>query len=183
MGNCCASSSNPELIQQREYIPTEDDPEFIDEEEFNQASWAEEANDDEHDDATSTATTRNNTPFEGTPLNETTITMMLPLVDPRLVSLLDFFRQLSVRRKDIFNEIIPVHRQDFEAIFSKMRTVQRVEKKNSKMGGIVRQRSLSFGDAQSLKSERCKVKPIDSGGKQPPTTGVGAGGSKPAGSK
>lgn len=115
-----------------------------------------------------------------------TKTRLLPLVDPRLVSLLDFFRQLYVRRKDIYYKIMPIHRKDLEIIFNKMGNTKELEKESSREI-MMRQRSMSFGDVEgSLRMERFKVKPIDSGTtivNVPPKDDQKGGGSKPTNSK
>ncbi|KAL2895857.1 AM-toxin synthetase AMT1 [Bienertia sinuspersici] len=189
MGNCCGTSSNTKFQLQDSDISPENH-EFL----HHQQEQEEEEENSQFDDliTETTSPTRSNTPFQFTPLNEitttrttpTTMVLLLPLVDPRLVSLLDFFRHLSVRRKDVFDKIMPVHRQDFESIFNEMKKVQQLEKQNSKMGGLTRRRSLSAGDEDGLKMERFKVKPIDSGGiKPPPKDNKGGRGIKIADSK
>ncbi|KNA21457.1 hypothetical protein SOVF_043000 [Spinacia oleracea] len=179
MGNCSGSSSK---LDMQDYIPEEDLHQ--EEEEDKQATIMRGSDDhcNNDDNIVNNSTTPSNTP---TPLNNeqlTTTTSMIPYdVDPRLVSLLDFFRQLQTRRKDIFNKVMPAHRQHLDAIFSEMRNVQQLKNKNSKMVGMVRQRSMSFGDEKSLKEERFKVKPIDSGGVQVQSPSDAKGGAAPAG--
>lgn len=104
-------------------------------------------------------------------------------LDPRLLSLLDFFRQLYARRSDIFKKIMPVHRQAFEDIFKGI-----LDQENQKRKRLAMQRSNSFSGVESVRPRRFKVKPIEAGGATPQDSGGGAGGSsndggtnKPAG--
>ncbi|CAO2833236.1 unnamed protein product [Amaranthus hypochondriacus] len=203
MGNCCGSSSMLDLEQNQPINrEAEHEQERKDEHEHEHEHERENKHEHEHDqhelehdddgdmETTSTIYSQSSTPFQRTPLNEmiSTKARLLPLVDPRLVSLLDFFRQLYVRRKDIYYKIMPIHRKDLEIILNKIGNTKESEKENSKQGEIMmRQRSMSFSDVEgSLRMERFKVKPIDSGTpivNVPPKDDQKGGGSKPTNSK
>jgi len=99
--------------------------------------------------------------------------------DPRLLSLLNFFRQLYARRNDVFKKIMPVHREAFEDIFKGI-----VDQENRKTKRLVMQRSNSFGGVESVRPRRFKVKPVEAGGATPQdsTSGTGGGGGGNVGS-
>ncbi|KAJ8445047.1 hypothetical protein Cgig2_022567 [Carnegiea gigantea] len=144
--------------------------------------------------ATFTVTARGNTPYMGTPDPMGTgsgSSSPCSRTDPRVLSLLEFFRQLYQRKKDVFKRIVPVRREVFEDIFHKMGIM---ESKKKKEKNVIVKRSSSFGDPESVRLSRFKVKPIDSGGATPSVGGAGAGAgggkggggggsNKPAGSK
>ncbi|GAB4855080.1 hypothetical protein Ancab_023663 [Ancistrocladus abbreviatus] len=49
------------------------------------------------------------------------------LMDPRLMSLLEFFRQLSVREKVLFRRRISIHREDFGELLNNMERSKEME--------------------------------------------------------
>ncbi|KAK9733243.1 hypothetical protein RND81_04G054100 [Saponaria officinalis] len=173
MGNFCGISSNKKHVsspipQDTELLPGELSTNIIDN--------------------TDTITTQSDTPFIVTPdplglgVGSSSPSDNMPrleFVDHRLLSLLEFFRQLHFRRRDIFKQIIPVHRQAFEDIFDKMNNTQEEEQQYKSEDNVL-QKSRSSED---LKLDRFKVKPIDSPNDKIKGGGSKPGGPKPAGSK
>ncbi|OWM87637.1 hypothetical protein CDL15_Pgr022750 [Punica granatum] len=129
-----------------------------------------------------------------------------PGIDPRL---LEFFKELQTRNKELFKKLFPkFHREDFAEFADHFQAICSEAKKRGagqarRSDDTVLQRSLSVnspriasrgigGDEEPLKLERFKVRMVDidgdAGGSNPPGSGGGAGGSgqsgpKPGGSK
>ncbi|KAK4367132.1 hypothetical protein RND71_015012 [Anisodus tanguticus] len=105
-------------------------------------------------------------------------------VDPRLIMLLDFFKDLYMKREEFFKKIFPFHHEDFIPIFEKIGVV--FPKKDQEMNNSFKRspsdsslnRSRGIDESQ-LKLEKFKVKTpeVKSGG------GGGGGSTKASGSK
>ncbi|CAN4114311.1 unnamed protein product [Withania somnifera] len=113
-------------------------------------------------------------------------------VDPRLIMLLDFFRDLYMKRGEFFKKIFPFHHEDFLPIFEKIGVVfsnnKDIQEKKFKINSFKRNPSdsslnKSRGiDESQLKLEKFKVKTpevISGGG----GASGGQGGTKVSGSK
>lgn len=117
-------------------------------------------------------------------------------VDPRLIILLDFFRDLHMKRGEFFKKIFPFHHEDFIPIFEKIGVVfsnnkdhqEKKFKSNSfkrspSDNSLNKSRGVDIDQSQ-LKLEKFKVKTPEvisggGGGGQ----GQGQGGAKESGSK
>ncbi|GMY23185.1 hypothetical protein FCV25MIE_18426 [Fagus crenata] len=89
-------------------------------------------------------------------------------IDPRLLTLLEFFRQLYVRRQEVFKKSIPDLHNEFSELFKKD-GAKLSQVKSGRMKVQTVQRSLSVGSPRELsqddlKLERFKVKTINLGG-------------------
>ncbi|MCD7457121.1 hypothetical protein HAX54_034254 [Datura stramonium] len=115
-------------------------------------------------------------------------------VDPRLIMLLHFFRDLYIKREEFFKKIFPFHHEDFIPIFDKIRAVHvfsnkdHDQEKKFKIDSFKRSPSDSSlnksrgidHELSQLKLEKFKVKTpevISGGGSG------GQGGTKASGSK
>ncbi|GMG99463.1 hypothetical protein Nepgr_001303 [Nepenthes gracilis] len=114
-------------------------------------------------------------------------------LDPRLISLLDFFRQLFVRRKDLFQSLISVHLEEFVELLKNMEKDRKVDSASvqflQRSHSVGATRGFQFGESD-LKLQRFKVKTLDiddlngggaggggkGGGTKPVTGGPGVGG-------
>ncbi|XP_070003319.1 uncharacterized protein LOC142165762 [Nicotiana tabacum] len=118
-------------------------------------------------------------------------------VDPRLIMLLDFFRDLYLKRGEFFKKIFPLDHEDFIPVFEKIGAVfsMKDQEKKSQIIGLERSPSESSLhrsrgiDESQLKLERFKVKTpeVQSGGGGGGGGGGGASGgqgsTKASGSK
>ncbi|PHU00244.1 hypothetical protein BC332_30031 [Capsicum chinense] len=119
-------------------------------------------------------------------------------VDPRLIMLLDFFRDLYMKRGEFFKKIFPFHHEDFIPIFDKIGVVfsnNKDQEKKFKINSFKRSPSdsslnKSRGidiDQSKLKLEKFKVKTPEvlsgGGGGGSGGQGLGQGGTKASGSK
>ncbi|KAA8534520.1 hypothetical protein F0562_032037 [Nyssa sinensis] len=95
-------------------------------------------------------------------------------VDPRLLRLLKFFRELCTERREFFKKIFPGLHDEFEDVFKKIDGIK-ARKKGMRVQTM--QRSLSLGsprtpkhgDDSTLRLERFRVRTLD-------LSGVGQGG-------
>lgn len=89
-------------------------------------------------------------------------------VDPRLLTVLEFFRQLYVRRQEVFETSFPDLHREFDELFKKHGAkLSQVKSGRVKVKTI--QKSLSVGSSREisgddLKLERFKVKTVVVGG-------------------
>uniref|UniRef100_M1CLV2 Uncharacterized protein n=1 Tax=Solanum tuberosum TaxID=4113 RepID=M1CLV2_SOLTU len=118
-------------------------------------------------------------------------------VDPRLIMLLDFFRDIYMKRGEFFKKIFPFHHEDFIPIFEKIGVVfsnNKDQEKKFKINSFNRSPSdnslnKSRGidiDSSQLKLEKFKVKTpevISGGGGDGDSGGQGQGSTKASGSK
>jgi hypothetical protein len=89
-------------------------------------------------------------------------------VDPRLLTVLEFFRQLYVRRQEVFATSFPDLRREFDELFKK-HGAKLSQAKSGRVKVKTIQRSLSVGSSREisgddLKLERFKVKTVVVGG-------------------
>ncbi|XP_059442444.1 uncharacterized protein LOC132174782 [Corylus avellana] len=91
-------------------------------------------------------------------------------VDPRLLTVLEFFRQLYVRRREVFETSFPDLHSEFDEIFKKHGAKLSQAKSSGRQGKVKSvQRSSSVGSSREisgddLKLERFKVKTVVVGG-------------------
>ncbi|XP_040991501.1 uncharacterized protein LOC121238614 [Juglans microcarpa x Juglans regia] len=119
-------------------------------------------------------------------------------VDPRLLSLLEFFRELYVRRQELFKKIFPGLHDEFVELSKKIRgvVVAQVEGRGTRRPVATLQRSLSVGSPRTpsnkagelpLRLERFKVRELTLEGDVPvqgaPQGGNGSGGGQGGASK
>ncbi|KDP45012.1 hypothetical protein JCGZ_01512 [Jatropha curcas] len=110
-------------------------------------------------------------------------------VDERLVMLLEFFRQLYIRKREVFKKIFPESQDEFMEMLKKFDfkfSFERSESttlKRSSSVGSKRTRSVNVdGDELPLRLERFKVRTVVTGGGAPggdqgeTNSGGGAGG-------
>jgi hypothetical protein len=100
-------------------------------------------------------------------------------VDPRLLSLLEFFRELFVRRRELFKKIFPGLHDEFVEVSKKVGGVVAHVQENRRRAPMTVQRSLSVGSPRTpsgkrgeppLRLERFKVRTVTL------AAGVGQGG-------
>ncbi|XP_059669662.1 uncharacterized protein LOC132314910 [Cornus florida] len=92
-------------------------------------------------------------------------------VDPRLLTLLEIFRELYIERREFFKKIFPGHHDEFKDVFKK---VSANFLRKDQMEVQTMQRSLSFGapkqgEESGLRLQRFKVR-------TPDLSGAGQGG-------
>ncbi|XP_030526538.1 inhibitor of growth protein 1 homolog [Rhodamnia argentea] len=106
-------------------------------------------------------------------------------VDPQLLAVLEFFRELYARRRDLFKELFPKLHDEF-AEFSKRLEDLLFREEKERLADRLR-RSLSVGSPRTtsreigggdlpLKLERFKVRTVDLDDDDAPTAGGGGGG-------
>ncbi|XVE75546.1 hypothetical protein DITRI_Ditri12bG0102400 [Diplodiscus trichospermus] len=109
-------------------------------------------------------------------------------IDPRLLVLLEFFREFYVRRQELLKKIFPGLQNESIDFFRKVGRVL-AEVKSNQMKVKTMQRSLSLGsprtprgkgDESPLKLERFKIRMVNVGDDQEDGKG-GQGATKPAG--
>ncbi|KAH7536997.1 uncharacterized protein LOC107413184 [Ziziphus jujuba] len=107
------------------------------------------------------------------------------LVDPRLLALVEFFRELYFRKRDLFKRIFPGFQDEFRELLKKL---SRLKSDRTK----AMQRSLSLGSPRkpkavqsTLRLERFKVRTItlDGGDDQQGDMGINSTTTKSQGSK
>ncbi|MED6216932.1 hypothetical protein PIB30_012660 [Stylosanthes scabra] len=113
-------------------------------------------------------------------------------VDPRIMRLLEFIRELYIRRRETFKKMVPERlHEDLVELFKRITTLLTGANKSMRADGRrTLQRSLSAGSSQ-LKLDRFRVRYVDagggggggSGGDVQSTSQGGQGDNKPAGSK
>ncbi|XVE99090.1 hypothetical protein REPUB_Repub03eG0166900 [Reevesia pubescens] len=116
-------------------------------------------------------------------------------IDPRLLVLLEFFKEFYVRRKELLKKIFPGHQNEFLEFLGKVGRVL-VEVKSNHVQVKTMQRSLSLGsprtpskngDEPPLRLQRFKIRTINFGdvqeGGRGGQGGQGEGATKPADSK
>lgn len=96
------------------------------------------------------------------------------LSDPRLLAVVEFFRELYFRRRELFGKIFPQHQDQFLEVLKKSGTkLWRVKSGKIQTRFATMQRSLSLGSPRSpgikgveppLRNEWIKVKTISAGG-------------------
>ncbi|GAB4855086.1 hypothetical protein Ancab_023669 [Ancistrocladus abbreviatus] len=111
-------------------------------------------------------------------------------MDPRLMSVLEFFRQLYVRKNVLFGRIISIHWEDFVELLNYMERSKEMEKEEAKVKSMKRSHSFAAVrgvklDDSELKLQRFKVKTLGTDDDDPkgkgPRGGAGGGGTKTAG--
>ncbi|GAV90015.1 hypothetical protein CFOL_v3_33424 [Cephalotus follicularis] len=81
-------------------------------------------------------------------------------VDPRFLMLLEFFRQLYVRRRDLFDKLFPGLQDQFAELLKKFDSILHQEK-SDRINTRALQRSMSLGSPRPpLKLERFKVRTV-----------------------
>ncbi|GAB4836306.1 hypothetical protein Ancab_001221 [Ancistrocladus abbreviatus] len=103
------------------------------------------------------------------------------LIDPRLMSILEFFRQLYVRKKVLFRRIISIHREDFVELLNDMEKSKVKDMEKARAKSVKRHHSFSAVrgvklDDNQLRLQRFKVKTLDTDDQQDPKGGVPGGG-------
>lgn len=78
------------------------------------------------------------------------------MVDPKLLELLESFRELYVKRRKFFKKIFPVNYEESVEVFKKLEVAIRKNKKMKNQATV--KRSLSFGDESNIRLERFKIK-------------------------
>ncbi|KAK9689065.1 hypothetical protein RND81_09G032900 [Saponaria officinalis] len=84
--------------------------------------------------------------------------------DPRIINILEPFRQLYSEREETLKTIFPGIYSKLSEFFKKVNSLmlEHVQLKGQKSTKCTLKRSLSLGDESNCKIERFKVKPIDS---------------------
>ncbi|GAB2276856.1 hypothetical protein Dimus_011568 [Dionaea muscipula] len=114
-------------------------------------------------------------------------------IDPRLTSLLEFFGELHVRRKDLFRRLISVHHEEFVELLRKMEEVKEKEKegrrkpmmkRSQSVGPAAAARGVKLDNISDLRLQRFKIKTLDVDDDAPTqpldaVQGGGTGGGKP----
>ncbi|CAK7325306.1 unnamed protein product [Dovyalis caffra] len=109
-------------------------------------------------------------------------------IDSRLLMLLEFFRELFMRRREVFKKLFPELHDEFLGMFKKIVNVDLLVAKPGQMKSRALQRSLSVGSPRTpsrnggespLRLERFKVRTvIPGGGGQGDKDGVESGDAK-----
>ncbi|KAL0007908.1 hypothetical protein SO802_009410 [Lithocarpus litseifolius] len=89
-------------------------------------------------------------------------------VDPRLLTILEFYRQLYVRKQEVFKKSFPELHDEFDELFKK-HGAKLLQVKSGRVKVQTVERSSSVGSSREisqndLKLERFKIKTIDFGG-------------------